>query len=197
MMAESYLKLRQSVPAEFISSRVFLGCLRPDASLFTKFITGTVTPPYRPITVMAPPSFLDDKEREYVIFGNKPENDANWNNPEFAGHASMSQNHKFLLPTNLTDGMFALNAATIPANKRSLQKLQDMKDLATSYATLSWNIKEDQVGLYFHCYPDSSIAHLHLHIVDLSRPGFMLDRLADRNLSIDVVMDVIASSLNQ
>src|SRR5437762_8578149 len=70
--------------------------LRPDATILTKITTSAFVPPYKTMTVIAE-SKLSLEERTYMIIGNRKENDDNWKNEAWAGKASMSLHHKFLI----------------------------------------------------------------------------------------------------
>lgn len=135
--------------------------VKPSANLFTKFLSGLAQPPYQIVEVVAQGSDLPLSMCEYAVFGNKPENDAAWDKPDSGVHASMSLHHKFLVPRNLADPWFGLNAATMEPTPETLTRLLDMKALATEYACQQWGLDSQQVGLYFHCFPKNSVHWLH------------------------------------
>jgi hypothetical protein len=184
------------------------------SSIMTKIVLGQIKPPYDPIrlpqceisttTIGGDVVQVEIKEGEYMILGNRPDNEANYNStkPEHLGKASMAApgGHKFLVPTNMTNNFnWMFNAVTFIADVETIRNLQVMKQLALKYASAEWQITDHtRIGLYFHCYPANSIGHLHLHIVNLNKTGpswHYQEFELKKNLPIDDVLDVLTSEM--
>ena len=178
------------------------GELKPDSTPMSKIVHGllkSATPPY-PI----------DNGRFYVL-RNRPENDLHWNDsdPEWIGKASMSLHHAFVVPGKelMANWKLSFNALTFPATKETLNMLEEMRKGALSYAQQNFTFDDrnnsidppqsSEIGLYFHVFPNNSIHHLHLHIIDLRFLGPTFSALQYKNLSIDSVISVIKQEMSQ
>lgn len=126
---------------------------------------------------------------DYWMLSNLPEKDAHWNSqdPKWIGKSSMSARHKFVVPGVShfgPDGRFAINAALMPATRSTLIRLDEMRAVALDYTEKQWRLDSQQVGLYFHCWPFSSVPYLHLHVVDLTKTGPSFDVHAHVNVPL-------------
>ena len=176
------------------------GELKADSNPMSKIVHGLLKPNYTPYSI--------DNGRFYVL-RNRPENDLHWNDysPEWIGKASMSLHHVFVVPGSqlMENWKLSFNALTFPATQQTLQMLEDMKRIALSYAHENFVVDEKnnkitpplshEIGLYFHIYPNNSIHHLHLHIIDLRFIGPTYNALCYKNMPIDEVIAVIKDEL--
>lgn len=121
---------------------------------------------------------------EFLALSNRLDNDVNWQStdPAWVGKASMSLHHKFLVPSSLQDGRFALNAACF--RPEHLPKVVAMQHVATVWAMRNWGLAREEVGLFFHCHLWHSINHLHMHIVDLRNTGPSFAAQSHKNLPV-------------
>ena len=108
--------------------------------------------------------------------------------------------------------------ANLELNIRTLESalacLRTMREAAYAFvkedAKSGWSLREKDVwqketnqtvveladiGLYFHCYPHSSVNSLHLHIVDLSEVGPTYEALRHKNLSMDMVLKALEKEI--
>jgi len=72
-----------------------------------------------------------------------------------------------------------------------------LKSLRTA-AMLYTRSKEgwsNNVGLFFHVYSLSSVNALHLHLLDLDHCGPSYEQLRYRNLSLDIVLQILLEEL--
>ena len=125
-------------------------------------------------------------KEKYFVAINLPEHDKNWesNDVHWVGKASMSKFHQFLLIKDLNWKYF--NALAFDTDM--LPIIKEMKEVATNYAK-SQGV--ENVGLYFHVYPHTTIQCLHLHIIDLDNVGPSYHALQYKNLSIDDVIETL------
>jgi len=64
-----------------------------------------------------------------------------------------------------------------------------MKEVSRSYAKKQgWS---KNLGLFFQAYPLNSVQSLHLHMVDMNNLGGSSTTSKYKNLSLDVVLDVL------
>ena len=153
--------------------------IRPDSSPFAKYMHGLDAPQHYTIKY-----YLDD---HFALLRNTQDNDDNWQNPDRNGRASMSKTHLFLVPVDGSDACMC-NVLTMPADDKSLALLSQMNTLAHEIA-LEHGVTNP--GLYFHCYPASSVPWLHLHIVDMDNLGPAYEVHTWKNLPLDDVISVL------
>src|SRR3990167_1154516 len=138
---------------------------------------------------------------DVLFVPNREINDAHWQSedPNWIGKASMSKHHKLGLINDLSWDTFNILTMGIENNveskKKALHLLGNMHTQAIDYAAQELGISEDNVGLYFHCYPFNSVNALHLHLVDESKLGPTFHHLTFKNLSLLVAVDAIREEL--
>jgi hypothetical protein len=126
----------------------------------------------------------------FMVCFNKPENDSNWNNYEFAaGSMAGFDNdrkpcHRFITTKSLDWETF--NVLTIN-NKQFLMRL---KRAAVLYTT---NIGWRNAGYFFHCFPFNSVHSLHLHVLNLDFVGPHFITHMDKNLSLDHAIEACST----
>lgn len=164
-----------------------------------RILTGAMVAPYS-LTELSD-HWLVDEQARYLLAGNRPDNDAHWQDtdPAWVGRASMSAWHKFLVPRDLAT-WHRFNVLTFGMVKgreqEDLDELHRMRKVARAYAGVC-GIPLDTLILCFHAYPRSSICVLHLHIIDGSRLGPSYAACASKNLMLDDAIRVIADEMAQ
>ena len=81
----------------------------------------------------------------------------------------------------------------------ALECLKTMRAAAYAFvredrATNGWS-EDNDIGLFFHCYPHCSVNSTHLHIVDLSTTGPTYDAIKQRNLKMDFVIEALEEEI--
>lgn len=169
--------------------------LREDATIFTQMVTGLAILNYPSWILTAPVSnfYLDQMAREYLLFDVHPSIEEQQQG-ERRSKKKMSNNHKLLIPMDLSDIDFVINAALFPiGDQHVIRKLKDMKKIALYFMADQFDLDEDQIGLYFHCHPDNSIDHLHLHIVDLTQQTEYFNKIQEegKNIPLDTIIQFL------
>ena len=162
-------------------------------------ISSGVMPQENPELMSIENSFLKDSFKlDFMIACNLKSRDKYWDSkdPEVYKTASMSKNHRFLLIKDLSWKLF--NVLIIGLNKEdiieSLNLMNRMKEVSINFAkTNGWS---NNIGLYFHVYPLNSVHSLHLHIVDMGVLGESFYNSYYKNLSLDIVIEVLSEELN-
>ncbi|OHE73303.1 MAG: hypothetical protein A2007_01255 [Verrucomicrobia bacterium GWC2_42_7] len=170
---------------------------------FARILSGDLIPNYS-LTELVNYG-MEEEQKRYLLAGNKPELDENWNSTEAAylGKASMSKMHKFLIPRN--PGWHTFNILTfglkgdnydIKTLQEDIRLLQDMKRTAIAYAQKKDpTLTEENIILCFHVYPLNSVHWLHMHILDRRYLGPTYLKLKQKNLFIDDAIAVLQSEL--
>jgi Ca2+-binding EF-hand superfamily protein len=117
------------------------------------------------------------------------------------GKAGMSLRHDFLVPRKRHwQFMNILSLGLIkggPGSAEVMEFLQTMQDAAQYYtrnASAAWS---GNVGMFFHCYPNTGVLFLHMHIVDMDALGPTFEALKDRNLDIRVAMSAFQAEVDR
>lgn len=149
---------------------------------------------------------LSKSEDTHMIFPNIKWKDELWftEDKKYLGRASMSKTHKLLVINNFDYENFNVlmlaieNIENIENNRkikeRALETINEIERLSYSYCDFL-EIKNEDMGLYFHCYPTNSVHITHVHILDKSflSPSFYVNYW--KNLPLDAVRTVIHQEL--
>ena len=135
-------------------------------------------------------SLLGEYSDRFMVCHNRPENDANWNNPNFhgasmAGPDAYGPGHVFITTKNL--GYNKCNILPIILDN-DVRFIGDMLLAAIKY-TVNRNWKNP--GFYFHCYPHNSVQSLHLHVLNMDTIGPTFKTQAHKNLNVYDVLSVM------
>ena len=120
---------------------------------------------------------------------------------------SISKNHRLLVTRSKNWKRFNVLTMGLGGDIKSFEDdiafLERMKKAALHYIEqtkekLSWPNDLDNIGLFFHCFPQNSIDVLHLHIVDIQSYNTTgtLVKFGYKNLHIDNVISQLKSELN-
>jgi hypothetical protein len=131
---------------------------------------------------------------EFIIFQNKKEANDNWakDDPAWKGRSSMSPRHVLLCNKDLSWRWFNVLVAGLDSAAEALDKIISMREAALHFVrndtSMEWS---PNIGLYFNCYPYTSVNALLLHIVDLAETGPSFDALQHVNLPVEDVIEVL------
>lgn len=152
-------------------------------NIFTRLVTGATKN-------NVDQSLLGEYSDRFVVCHNRPENDRNWDNPDFYG-ASMAgpddygPGHVFITTKNLDYKTFNILPIILDNDVRFVSELL----IAAIKYTVNRNWSNP--GFYFHCYPHNSVQSLHLHVLNMDNLGPAFKTGADKNLSIYDVLSVM------
>ena len=133
---------------------------------------------------------LGEYSDRFMICHNRPENDENWNNPNFpsasmAGPDKNGPGHVFITAKNL--GYHRFNILPIIL-ENDVRYLDDLLLAAIKYtSSRGWS----KPGFYFHCYPHNSVQSLHLHVLNMDKLGPWFEAGVYKNLNIYDVLSVM------
>lgn len=143
---------------------------------------------------------ISKSKDDHILFSNLPDKDENWmsDSPEYIGRASMSKTHKLLVIKDFSISNFNVIFLGIENDDKikeeAIKTLNIFEQLAFSYGQ-NLGISEEDILMYFHCYPTNSINITHLHILDKNflSPSFYFNHW--KNLSLDDVRRVIIEEI--
>ena len=135
-------------------------------------------------------SLIGEYSDRFMVCHNHPENDENWNNPNFPG-ASMAgpddngPGHVFITTKDLSYHRFNILPIII---ENDVRLLIDLLLAAIKYTV---NRKWVKPGFFFHCYPHNNVESLHLHVLNMEKLGPWFKAGAHKNLNIYDVLSVM------
>lgn len=140
-------------------------------------------------------SLLGNHSSNFIVCHNKPENDENWNNPDFpaasmAGPDENGPGHVFITTKNLSYHRFNILPIILENNVRFLS---EMLLAAIEYTK---NRKWSRPGFYFHCYPHNTVQSLHLHVINMETVGPWFKAGEYKNLNIHDVLSIMKPTQN-
>jgi hypothetical protein len=115
------------------------------------------------------------------------------------GRSGMSFRHEFLIPKK-RDWQF-FNVLTLGlvddgiSVAEAIEMLEDMREAALYYTRnagrYGLNDYTNDIGLFFHCYPNVGVQFLHMHIIDMAVVGPSFQENAAKHISIEVVLSAL------
>lgn len=157
------------------------------------------------------PNMEDENEalgaykNRFKICKNRIENDLHWDStdPKWVDKSSMARRHRFLTTKNLHWQWFnALVFGLVPAEaggvslKETFEEVEAMKAAALHY-TRNLEGWSDRIGLYVNVFGHNSVNCLFIHILDMAALGPSFEHLSYKNLSLDLVLQVLGEELCQ
>ena len=127
----------------------------------------------------------------FVVCHNLPNNDLNWDNPDFptasmAGPDEYGPGHVFITTKDLSYSKFNILPIIID---NDVKFLCEMLCAAIKYTS---NRGWDNPGFYFHCYPHNSVQSLHLHVINKDTLGPSFAKQMGRNLNIYDILSAMS-----
>jgi len=145
-------------------------------------------------------SALGEYQDRFQICCNRIENDLHWDStdPKWVEKSSMARRHRFLTVKDLhwqwfnalVFGLAPPEVGGVPCQE-AFARVEAMKAAALHYARQvgGWS---DQIGLYVNVFGHNSVNCLFIHILDMAHLGPSFEHFAYKNLSLDLVLQVLA-----
>lgn len=135
-------------------------------------------------------SLLGQFSDRFMVCHNLPENDLNWNRPDFygasmAGPDSTGPGHVFITTKDLRFSRFNILPIVL---ENDVWFVSQMLIAAMNYTV---NRGWKNPGFYFHCYPNNSVQSLHLHVINKDTIGPTFHKQVHKNLNIYDVLSAM------